>query len=138
VRTDQLNRIDAALKRGFDLLAGDEIIAVSPESVQHTLLCVMYDTLREGLGVESTGIVEDGLREILLFTEYLVDEGIDLDATWHFLIDGERWDFAPKMPIMEKVVPLYGLQNMIVCYLTKAAEVEATEQTATWGWNTSV
>jgi hypothetical protein len=138
VRSDQLNRIDAALKRGFDFLAGDPITLVSPQNVEYDLVCIMYDTKLEGVEVESFGMVEDGLREVLFLKEYLTDESIDLDSTWYFLIDGERWDFAPKSPIMEKVVPLYGLQNMIVCYLTKAAEVEATEQTATWGWNTSV
>lgn len=137
MRQDQIDRVDAALKKGYDTLAGDELIHVTSEGVQTQLLVLMYDLefdRREGLVVQSVGVMNDGIRELIFLKHYLATEGVVLEPTDHWIIDSERWDFIPNNPIMEAIVPMGGLHNMVVCWVTRAAAINQTAQSAEWSW----
>jgi hypothetical protein len=133
LRPDQVERVDAGIQKGFRLLAGDIVTIVNGDS-DIDVTCIMYDLeTGEGLTVDAAGIRSDVIREILILTTDISD--FNFSPECHFIIDGERWDLVSGDPIMSAVVPIGGLHNMTICWVTRATEIEKTDTEGTWGWN---
>jgi len=135
LRPDQVARIDSALLKGYDFSAGDVVTIVDGEN-RYDVTCINYDLEAiEGLEVASMGLANDGAREVV-FTKRDITAGPgSLLPTMWFEINGERWDFRESAKIQDAVVPLGGLQNLIVVQLTKAAELNKTNAQASWEWS---
>jgi hypothetical protein len=129
MRPSQITRIERALERGFNVIAGDFVVYHAPDGTETGLLTIMYDDEREklpGLIIDQAGERAQSERELVFLEPYLVDRDVELDPAGYFLIMGKRWDFAKNEQIKECQVPIAGIHNIIVVRVRYAVELEST------------
>lgn len=136
----QIARIASALERGFYLVGGDKATFVDKDGTEfEDLLCLMMDMDLEsadGIKIDIAGIKDIGEREVYFLKTYLTASNCTISVDGHFLIDGERWDFAKDEAKKDAIVPLAGIQNMIACRIRRATELDRSTPTVdgfTWG-----
>lgn len=135
MRPDQVDRIEAALKKGFDVLAGDLITIINEDQTEVNVLSILYDLDEgDGLMLDQAGMRAIGIREVIFLKEYLDAQGVTLLPTKRFRIDGDLWDFYEDESIQLKVVPIGGAHNIAVCRLRRSAEEDQSTAGSSWGF----
>lgn len=140
MRTDQLERIDAAFERGiFDVLAGDYVTYVAPSGKEYPdLLCVLNNLTLEnksGLIVDEAGLRQQAIIEMLFSKKRLAEKGVSLSVAGHWIIDNKRFDFAEKEEILDKLNAVGGLHNLVSVRVRESAEINQTAPGAAWGYD---
>lgn len=112
--------------------------ALRRETVVPRVLCVLSDgteiplrplqwdtqaTADEGLAIDQAGVRVQCERILIFLKSELNDEGITLDGTQWFQIDGERWDFSEGAQIADNIVPLGDVHNLVMIQVRKAVEL---------------
>jgi hypothetical protein len=140
----QLNKIRAAIERGYKFLAGDPVQlhhatgtggACTVWSI-HDLVAIYYDIDMErvgGLAVDEAGLRDITVRELLVLKSDI--PGIEIGPADWFEIEGEHWDLFKKYPIQSKVAPLGGLQNIFSVWVRRNTELTHTDADARWGFD---
>ena len=140
MRTDQLDRIDAAFERGiFDTLAGDHVTYVAPSGKEYpNLLCVLNNLKlenRPGLIVDEAGLRQQAVIELLFSKKRLTAAGVNLNVAGHWIIDDKRFDFAENEEILDKLNAVGGLHNLVSVRVRESAEINQTTPGAAWGYD---
>jgi hypothetical protein len=135
LRQDQIDRIEAGLNKAHAIIEGDPVTWVNADNVETELVCIMSDRWNDdGLVVDGAGLRNVGIRELSFRKELLTEKAVVIDASGHFLINGERWDLAKGDPILEAIVPIAGIQNQLEVRVRRSVELDSTTVVGDWSW----
>lgn len=136
MRQDQIDRIEAAFQKGYDVLAGDYVQYVAPDDTTYDLLTIMEDVERnEGLQIDEVGLRSGGIRELLFLRDYLDAQSVVFEPDGHFVILGERWDFVEKLPIQDHINSVGGIHNLVLVWVRRAVELNQSQSGSSWGYD---
>jgi hypothetical protein len=126
----QRDAAQRAHERAWRRQAGDDVIWTASDGTRTGLTALVRDVRpKSGLHVGSDGLREERLRTIVLLKRYLADLGVTIDVTGYFEIDGERWDPAEDLPLLERTGALFGNHSVIEVTVRCAAEAENAVET---------
>ena len=134
----QKEQIANAISGAVTLLAEDKITHVSSDTgVSTEITCLLYDSLieaKEGIKVDRGGIRDQDIREVVIAKSELAGKNVTIRAADHFMIEGERWDFAEKDKIQTRLVPILGIHNIVRIRLRRAVEINKTLGGESFAW----
>jgi hypothetical protein len=131
MNAQELAEIGAAFEDVYEFLAGDAMTLIDPDAEDDEgidLVGIRWepDTDRstfEGLEIDAAGMRNQEERNVLFLKSYLVTKQATIVPTKHFLINGDRWDFAKDKPIRTELAPLGGWQGLLMVTIRKAVEL---------------
>jgi len=125
--------------KAWDFAAGDLIVYVDGDGVQHTILSVEWNNVRttaEGVEIYEAGIDGQEERVLLFLKSYLESQGISsFDLSGYFLIEGSRWDFSEGEAVQGALGPLGASHHVVQVLLRKAIETENAVVSAEFGFD---
>lgn len=127
------SRIENAINRVLDLLAGDEITVIKKNGTEFTLNAIVYDYQWDGVEAEKYGLIEHTIKTVIISKAQLKLLGKTISKTDRFKYNGELFTHTRNRPISDDNVPLAGIQNVLILYLIRLEEKEISEED-TWGW----
>jgi hypothetical protein len=120
------------LESTFDAVANKTISCVTDTTVL-SYKAIVHDEIvrarRESLEIENdAGILNQNSKRVILLTRDIFASGLSaIDSSWHFLINGKRYDFSTNEPFCDVDTTPFADADQVfsVFYVRRAEELES-------------
>jgi hypothetical protein len=132
MRPGQRAKIQAAFERVHKELDGDIMTWVDAAGKETELVGAKEDlpdtsAKEEGVRSDQAGWRSGAVKKLSFYKPWLVRDGVVIDPSGHFIIDGLRYDLDEKEPIAEDLVPLAGLQTEFQVVVRRSVELNNSD-----------
>jgi len=121
----QVSRLARTLEKVFNYVADDNGTWVDSNGTETAVRFIGYDSGGVGLDIDSSGMRDEGARDLFFRKKDLTAWDITIDPTGYLIWNSERWDLMEKAAIQDTVIPLDGIHNFVSARFRKSVELNS-------------